>query len=94
MEDPLEKGKAVHSSILACTIPWILVYGVTKSRTQLKDLSLHFQELSPEFRLDWSLPVPSGVSSLKPAKTHTLAFTGSPLSTLDRKTSMVPHAHR
>ena len=23
-EDPLEKGKAAHSSILACTIPWIL----------------------------------------------------------------------
>ena len=27
----------------------------------------------------------SGISSLKPAKTHTLAFPGSPLSPLDRK---------
>ena len=71
-----------------------IVYGVAKSRTRQKDLSLHFQEISPESRLDWSLPVPSGVSSLKPAKTHTLAFTGSPLSLLDRKTSMVPHAHK
>ena len=33
-EDPLEKGKATHSSILAWKIP---VHGVTKSRTQLCD---------------------------------------------------------
>ena len=33
-EDPLEKGKATHSSILAWRIPWtVLVHGVTKSRT-------------------------------------------------------------
>ena len=57
----------------------------SQSRTRLKDLSLHFQERSAESRLDWSLPVPSGVSFLKPAKTHTLAFAGSPLSPLDRK---------
>ena len=24
LEDPLEKGKAAHSSILACRIPWII----------------------------------------------------------------------
>ena len=35
-EDPLQKGKAIHSSILAWRIPWT-VYGVTKSRTQLRD---------------------------------------------------------
>ena len=36
-EDPLEKGKVTHSSILA----WrITVHGVTKSRTQLSDF--HF----------------------------------------------------
>ena len=29
-EDPLEKGKATHSSILAWRIPWTL-HGVTKS---------------------------------------------------------------
>ena len=31
-EDPLEKGKATHSSILAWKIPWT-VHGVTKSPT-------------------------------------------------------------
>ena len=34
-EAPLEKGKATHSSILAWRIPWTLVLGVAKSRTQL-----------------------------------------------------------
>ena len=33
-EDPLEKRKATHSYILAWTIPWITVHGVTKSWTQ------------------------------------------------------------
>ena len=32
-EDPLEKGKATHSSILAWRIPWtVIVYGVAKSQ--------------------------------------------------------------
>ena len=31
-EDPLEKGKATHSSILSWTIPWT-VHGVAKSQT-------------------------------------------------------------
>ena len=31
-EDPLEKGKATHSSILAWRIPWT-IYEVEKSRT-------------------------------------------------------------
>ena len=35
-EDPLEKGKATHSSILAWRIPWT-VRGVTKSRTRLSN---------------------------------------------------------
>ena len=30
-EDPLEKGKATHSSILAWRTPWTTVHGVTKS---------------------------------------------------------------
>ena len=38
-EDPLEKGKATHSSILAWRIPWTIVYGVARSRTER--LSLH-----------------------------------------------------
>ena len=31
-EDPLEKGKATHSSILTWRIPWTIVHGVTKSQ--------------------------------------------------------------
>ena len=43
-EDPLEKGKATPSNILAWRIPCI-VHGVAKSWTQLKQLSLshHWQ---------------------------------------------------
>ena len=38
-EDPLEKAKATHSSILAWRITWTIyiVHGVAKSRTQLSD---------------------------------------------------------
>ena len=50
-EDPLEKGKATHSSVLAWRIPmnrgawWAAVYGVAQSWTRLKRLSsssIHF----------------------------------------------------
>ena len=45
-EDPLEKGKATHSSILAWRIPWTTVHGVANSQTRLSDFcflsSLHF----------------------------------------------------
>ena len=40
-EDPLEKGKATHSSILTWRIPWT-VHGVAKSRTRLSDFTLSF----------------------------------------------------
>ena len=45
-EDPLEKGKATHSSFLAWRIPWTeelgsLVHGVTKSQTRLSDFHFH-----------------------------------------------------
>ena len=43
-EDPLEKGMATHSNILAWRIPWTqepgrlhTVHGITKSQTQLSD---------------------------------------------------------
>ena len=38
-EDPLEKGKVTHSSILAWRIPWTIyiVHAVAKSRTRLSD---------------------------------------------------------
>ena len=48
-ENALEKGKATHSSILAWRIPmdrgawWATVHGVTKSWTQLKQLSMQAQ---------------------------------------------------
>ena len=38
-EDPLEKRKATHSSILVCRIPWT-VHGVANSQTGLSDF--HF----------------------------------------------------
>ena len=42
-EDPREKGKATHSSILAWRIPWT-VHGVTKRQTRLIDF--HFISLT------------------------------------------------
>ena len=41
-EDPLEKGKAIHSSILAWRIPWTVDHGVAKSQTRLSDFHFHF----------------------------------------------------
>ena len=41
-EDPLEKGKAPQSSILAWRIPWTAVPGVTKSQIQLSHFHFHF----------------------------------------------------
>ena len=38
-EDPLEKGKATHSSILAWRIPWI--HGVSESQTRLSHFHFH-----------------------------------------------------
>ena len=43
-EDPLEKGKATHSSILAWRIPWT-VHGVAKNQTLLIDFHFHFHVL-------------------------------------------------
>ena len=43
LEDPLEKGMANHSTILAWRVPWteepggLSPHGVTKSQTQLSD---------------------------------------------------------
>ena len=41
-EDPLEKGMATHSSILAWRIPQTIVHGVAKRWTQLSDFHFHF----------------------------------------------------
>ena len=40
-EDPPEKGKPTHSSILAWRIPWTTVHGVAKSLTRLNDFHRH-----------------------------------------------------
>ena len=44
-DDPLEKGKATHSSVLAWRVPWIVctVNGVTKSQTLLSDFRFSSQ---------------------------------------------------
>ena len=41
-EDPLEKGKATHSSILAWRISWATVHGFAKSWTLLRNFHFHF----------------------------------------------------
>ena len=41
-EDPVEKGKAAHSSILAWRIPRTVIHGAEKSWTQLSNLYFHF----------------------------------------------------
>ena len=51
-EDPLEKGKATHSSILTWRIPDCIVHEVVKSQTQL--CNFHFQGTrshQPQLRL-------------------------------------------
>jgi len=46
-EDPLEEGKATHSSALAWRIPmdrgawWATVHGVAKSQTRVSDKAQH-----------------------------------------------------
>ena len=44
-EDPLEKVKATHSSILAWRIPWTTVHGVSKSWTRLSDFTFTFTKI-------------------------------------------------
>ena len=45
-EDPLEKGMATHSDILAWKIPWTTVHGVTKSQTGLSDFHSHISKMN------------------------------------------------
>ena len=59
-EDPLEKGKATHSSILALRIPWTTVQGVPKSRTRLSDF--HFTSL-PRYNFSSALFKPAWEST-------------------------------
>ena len=55
-EDPVEKGKAIHCSILAWRIPRT-IHGVTKSRTWLSNFhftSLHFTSWFRSFKQSFS----------------------------------------
>ena len=44
-EDPMEKGKANQSSILAWRIPWTTVHGVTKNRTGLSNFHFLYRKI-------------------------------------------------
>ena len=60
-EDPREKGKATHSSILAWRIPWT-VHGVTKRQTQLNNFHFTFSLAG------WLPSVDSSVRMCVPSK--------------------------
>ena len=64
-EDPLEKGMATHSSILAWRIPWTvyIVYGIPKSRTGLSNFHFPSKNLADQIfiwlswiKLGWTVP--------------------------------------
>ena len=55
-EDPLEKGKAIHSSILAWRIPWTVESTGSQSRTRLSDFHFHLAVCKALPRLGSSLP--------------------------------------
>ena len=57
-DDPLEKGKATHSSILAWRIPWTIVHGGCKESDSTERLSLHFITSFPLFLLTSFLKSP------------------------------------
>ena len=50
-EDPLEKGIAIHSSILVWRISWTTVHGVLKSQTRLSDFHFQYQVLLAKCRV-------------------------------------------
>ena len=51
-KDPLKKGRATHSSIMAWRIPWTTVHGVANSRTQLSHF--HFTSSILAWRIPWT----------------------------------------
>ena len=82
-EDPLEEGMATHSSILAWRIPmdtgaWrATVHGVTKSRTQLKQLSTHCVEKYPVCPKNQCHPSSCREWPVSVSTTHVLLVPGS-----------------
>ena len=79
-EDQLEKGKATHSSIMACRIPWT-VHGVTKSQTWMSD----FQQ-QQHIRKSRHITLPTQVPILK----ATVFPVVTPMRKLDRGEGWVP----
>ena len=58
-EDPLEKRKATHSSILAWRIPWITIHGVTKCQSDTTEgLSLSVSFFSSQSGSPWNIGLP------------------------------------
>ena len=53
-KDPLEEGKAVHSTILAWRIPWIIVHGAAKNWTRLSNF--HSGRYVKELTDYWGFP--------------------------------------
>ena len=74
-EDPLEKGTATHSSILAWRIPWTI-----KSQTQLSDFHFH-----PIF-MKTLLPLPT---NLQPLLHNSLSLQNQELSRLTISNSLL-----
>ena len=70
-EDPLEKGTATHSGILAWRIPWTTVHWVAKNRTQQ---SIHFKAAAPEAPCSCGPvpPIPRGLRGVQTWKKTTL----------------------
>ena len=54
-EDPLEKGKATHSSILAWRIPWLYSPWGRKESGVTEQLALRRSELREGHGAEWSL---------------------------------------
>ena len=60
-EDSLDKGKAIHSSILAWRLMDCIIHGMAKSQTRLSDFQFHFQMiylqnyLKPKLKFRWNL---------------------------------------
>ena len=44
LDDPLQKGRATHPSILACRILWTSVHRVTNSWARLSNFHFHFPD--------------------------------------------------
>ena len=91
-EDPLEKEKAIHSSILFQRIPDFLVHGVTRSQTRLSDLkkkqtSYHsaicLNNYSSSIKFSWHPCKKSIDINIKVKKTHKGLFLDSQFFSTD-----------